>query len=294
MRLVVLLLAGLSCASALSVVTADAQSTPAPGQQVALITGSTSGLGRELALRLGSMGTHVIVHGRNRERGMEVVAAIERAGGSARFYAADLASLEQVRAFAQAVLDDYQKLDLLINNAGIAFGQERSVSQDGHELHFQVNYLSHFLLTQMLLPRIRESAPSRIVNVSSGAQQAIDFDDVMLEKNFTGGRAYAQSKLAQILHTFDLAEELDGTGVIVNALHPATLMNTPMVLNAGVTPRATIEEGANAVMQLVTSPDIGSGGYFTGLRPTRANAQAYDAQARARLKRLSEQLTGAR
>ena len=294
MRLVVLLLAGLSCASALSVVTADAQSTPAPGQQVALITGSTSGLGRELALRLGSMGTHVIVHGRNRERGMEVVAAIERAGGSARFYAADLASLEQVRAFAQAVLDDYQKLDLLINNAGIAFGQERSVSQDGHELHFQVNYLSHFLLTQMLLPRIRESAPSRIVNVSSGAQQAIDFDDVMLEKNFTGGRAYAQSKLAQILHTFDLAEELDGTDVIVNALHPATLMNTPMVLNAGVTPRATIEEGANAVMQLVTSPDIGSGGYFTGLRPTRANAQAYDAQARARLKRLSEQLTGAR
>ena len=294
MRLVVLLLAGLSCASALSVVTADAQSTPAPGQQVALITGSTSGLGRELALRLGSMGTHVIVHGRNRERGMEVVAAIERAGGSARFYAADLASLEQVRVFAQAVLDDYEKLDLLINNAGIAFGQERSVSQDGHELHFQVNYLSHFLLTQMLLPRIRESAPSRIVNVSSGAQQAIDFDDVMLEKNFTGGRAYAQSKLAQILHTFDLAEELDGTGVIVNALHPATLMNTPMVLNAGVTPRATIEEGANAVMQLVTSPDIGSGGYFTGLRPTRANAQAYDAQARARLKRLSEQLTGAR
>ena len=294
MRLVVLLLAGLSCASALSVVTADAQSTPAPGQQVALITGSTSGLGRELALRLGSMGTHVIVHGRNRERGMEVVAAIERAGGSARFYAADLASLEQVRAFAQAVLDDYQKLDLLINNAGIAFGQERSVSQDGHELHFQVNYLSHFLLTQMLLPRIRESAPSRIVNVSSGAQQAIDFDDVMLEKNFTGGRAYAQSKLAQILHTFDLAEELDGTDVIVNALHPATLMNTPMVLNAGVTPRATIEEGANAVMQLVTSPDIGSGGYFTGLRPTRANAQAYDEQARARLKRLSEQLTGAR
>jgi len=294
MRLVVLLLAGLSCASALSVVTADAQSTPAPDQQVALITGSTSGLGRELALRLGSMGTHVIVHGRSRERGMEVVAAIERAGGSARFYAADLASLEQVRAFAQAVLDDYQKLDLLINNAGIAFGQERSVSQDGHELHFQVNYLSHFLLTQMLLPRIRESAPSRIVNVSSGAQQAIDFDDVMLEKNFTGGRAYAQSKLAQILHTFDLAEELDGTDVIVNALHPATLMNTPMVLNAGVTPRATIEEGANAVMQLVTSPDIGSGGYFTGLRPTRANAQAYDEQARARLKRLSEQLTGAR
>ena len=288
------LLAGFTFASAATAVTADAQSTPQPGQQVALITGSTSGLGRELALRLGSMGTHVIVHGRNRERGMEVVAAIESAGGSARFYAADLASLDQVRAFGEAVLGDYDELDLLINNAGIAFAQERSVSEDGHELHFQVNYLSHFLLTKMLLPRLRESAPSRIVNVSSGAQQAIDFDDVMLEHSFTGGRAYAQSKLAQILHTFDLAEELDGTDVIVNALHPATLMDTPMVLNAGVTPRATIEQGANAVMQLVTSPDVGSGGYFTGLRPTRANAQAYDAEARARLKRLSEQLTGAR
>ena len=289
-----MLLAGLTSAWALTAAAADAQSVPEPGQQVALITGSTSGLGRELALRLGAAGTHVIVHGRNRARGMEVVAAIESAGGSARFYAADLASLEQVRSFGEAVLDDYDKLDLLINNAGIAFAQERSVSEDGHELHFQVNYLSHFLLTQMFLPRIRESAPSRIVNVSSGAQQAIDFDDVMLEHNFTGGRAYAQSKLAQVLHTFDLAEELDGTGVIVNALHPATLMDTPMVLNAGVTPRATIEEGANAVMQLATSPDIGSGGYFTGLRPTRANAQAYDAEARARLKRLSEQLTRTR
>ena len=289
------LLACLTCASAVTALTVDAQSTPRPEQQVALVTGSTSGLGRELALRLGSMGAHVIVHGRNRERGIEVVEAIESEGvGSARFYAADLGSLEQVREFAEAVLSDYDKLDLLINNAGIAFGQQRSVSEDGHELHFQVNYLSHFLLTRLFLPRLRESAPSRIVNVSSGAQQAIDFDDVMLENGFTGGRAYAQSKLAQVMHTFDLAEELEGADVIVNALHPATLMNTPMVLNAGVTPRATIDDGANAVMQLVTSPDIGSGGYFTGLRPTRANAQAYDERARARLKRLSEELTGTR
>ena len=289
-----MLLATLVCVSVVTAPTADAQSTPEPGQQVALVTGSTSGLGRELALRLGAAGTHVIVHGRNRRRGMEVVAAIESEGGSARFYAADLASLEQVRRFGEAILGDYGKLDLLINNAGIAFGTQRSVSEDGHELHFQVNYLSHFLLTRMLLPRLRESAPSRIVNVSSGAQQAIDFDDVMLENNFTAGRAYAQSKLAQILHTFDLAEELDGTDVIVNALHPATLMDTPMVLSAGVTPRATIDEGANAVMQLATSPDVGSGGYFTGLRPARANAQAYDEEARAKLKRLSEELIGKR
>ncbi len=293
-RRLLMLSFGLGSALALTVVRADAQSTPDPGQQVALITGSTSGLGRELALRIGTMGTHVIVHGRNRERGMAVVGEIEDAGGSARFYAADLGSLEQVREFGETILSDYDELDLLINNAGIAFAQVRSVSEDGHELHFQVNYLSHFLLTQMFLPRLRESTPSRIINVSSGAQQAIDFDDVMLENGFSGGRAYAQSKLAQILHTFDLAEELDGTDVMVNALHPATMMDTPMVLNAGAAPRATIDEGADAVMQLVTSQDIGSGGYYFGLRPVRANAQAYDEEARARLKRLSERLIGTR
>jgi len=136
-------------------------------------------------------------------------------------------------------------------------------------------------------------APSRIVNVSSGAQQPIDFDDVMIEKNFSGGRAYAQSKLAQIMFTIDLAEELEGTGVVVNALHPATYMDTGMVRRAGLTPRATVGEGADAVMQLITAPDIGSGGYFNGLRPARANDQVYDEEARRKLRMLSEQLTGA-
>ena len=291
------LLAGLALASALTAATAHAQaSTPRPGQRVALITGSTSGLGRELALRLGSMGAHVIVHGRNRERGMEVVEAIESEGaGSARFYAADLASLEAVREFGEAVLSDYGRLDVLINNAGIASAPDgRLLSEDGHELMFQVNYLSHFLLTRMLLPLLLESVPSRIVNVSSGAQRAIDFDDVMIEDNFSGGRAYAQSKLAQVMFTFDLADELEGKDVIVNSLHPATYMDTPMVRRAGVEPRTTVDEGADAVMQLVSSPDIGSGGYFMGLRPGRANAQAYDEVARARLWRLSEELTGTR
>ena len=293
---VTMLLAVLVSASAVTASTADAQATPRPGQQVALVTGSTSGLGQELAIRLGSMGMHVIVHGRNRERGMEVVGAITSEGvGSARFYRADLASFEQVREFGEAVLRDYDRLDVLINNAGIASAPNgRALSEDGHELIFQVNHLSHFLLTRMLLPRLLESAPSRLVNVSSGAQQPIDFDDVMLENGFSGGRAYAQSKLAQVLFTFDLAEELEGSGVIVNTLHPATYMDTPMVTRGGGTPRTTVAQGADAVMQLVTSPDIGSGGYFNGLRRSRANAQAYDQEARARLWSLSEELTGTR
>ena len=295
---VAVLVTGLMVASTLVAPAGEAQvSAPRPGQRVALVTGSTSGLGHELALRLGSMGTHVIVHGRNRERGMEVVEAIESDGvGSARFYRADLASFEQVREFAEAILRDYDRLDILINNAGIARtpGGGRTLSEDGYELLFQVNHLSHFLLTRMLLSRLLESAPSRLVNVSSGAQQQIDFDDVMLENGFSGGRAYAQSKLAQVMFTFDLAEELEGSGVIVNTLHPATYMDTPMVTRGGITPRATVDEGADAVMQLVTSPDIGSGGYFMGQRRWRANAQAYDEEARAKLWTLSEELTRAR
>ena len=267
-----------------------------PGQQVVLVTGSTSGLGREVALRLGAMGWHVIVHGRSQERGLEVVDEINSQGpGNARFYRADLASFDQTREFGESLLRDYERMDVLVNNAGFGSApNERLVSEDGHEFRFQVNYLSTFLLTHMLMPRLRSSTPSRIVNVSSLAQSPIDFDDVMIENNFSGGRAYGQSKLAQIMFTFDLDEELDGTDIMVNSLHPATYMPTGMVLRAGAQPRATIDEGADAVMQLVVSDEIEGGQFFRGLVPARANAQAYDMQARANLKALSQELTGVR
>ena len=272
---------------------ASAQMTPKPDQKIALITGSTSGLGREVAFRLSALDYFIIVHGRNRERGLEVVAQIEESGiGGARFYAADLGSLQQVRQLGEDLVKDFDRLDVLVNNAGIGSSPARRlVSEDGHELRFQVNYLSHFLLTHQLLPLLPDSAPSRIVNVSSGAQQAIDFDDVMLESGFSGGRAYAQSKLAQILFTVDLAENLQGSDVLVNALHPATYMDTAMVRNAGATPRTTVGEGADGVMQLITE-DVGSGNYFVRQRSVRANRQAYDEDARTRLWQLSEQLTG--
>ena len=292
----VLLFVGLLAASLMLPQRGATQSTPRPGQLVVLVTGSTGGLGREVALRMGSRGAHVIVHGRNRERGEEVVSEIEATGaGSARFYQADFASFSEVREFAQGVLRDYGRLDILVNNAGFGSApDERLLSEDGHEFRFQVNHLSHFLLTRRLLPVLRESAPSRIVNVSSGAQQPIDFDDVMIENDFSGRRAYAQSKLAQIMFTFDLALELEGTEVLSNALHPATYMDTGMVRRAGVAPMATVDEGADAVMQLINARDIGSGGYFNGLRRARANAQAYDDEARANLRVVSEELTGVR
>ncbi len=291
------ILAALTACLALTAASAAGlqQTTPSMAGQVVLVTGSTDGLGHEVALRIVALGAHVIVHGRNVERGQGVVAEIERDGrGSARFYRADLASLAEVRGLAAAILRDYDRLDILINNAGIgsASPNGREVSRDGHELRFAVNYLSGFLLTHLLMDRLVASAPARIINVSSLAQTPIDFDDPMLEHGYTGGRAYAQSKLAQILFSFDLAEALADRNVFVGVLHPATYMNTTMVARAGVEPRTTVAEGAEAVMQLVTSTDLASGQFFNGLRPARANAQAYDAEAREKLRTLSRLLTG--
>jgi NAD(P)-dependent dehydrogenase (short-subunit alcohol dehydrogenase family) len=264
--------------------------------KTALVTGSTDGLGREVAERLGALGASVIVHGRNAERGQAVVEAIRKEGaGSAVFYQADLASLAQVRDLAAKVTANHDRLDLLINNAGILAGAdaERRESADGYELTFAVNYLSHYLLTRELLPLIERSAPARIVNVASVGQAPIDFDDVMLTKGFSGGRAYSQSKLAQIMFTMSLAERLDSQRVTVNSLHPATFMDTHMVRSIGGNPMSTVDEGADAVMQLAVSPAVGgrTGLYFNGLKQARANAQAYDAEARRRLWELSAKLT---
>ncbi|MER9406585.1 SDR family oxidoreductase [Mesorhizobium caraganae] len=260
-----------------------------------LITGSTDGVGRVVAQRLGAGGARVLVHGRDAARGKAAVAEIETVGGKAEFLAADLASLAEVRRLAEAVLARTNRLDILINNAGIGTaGAKRQLSADGFELRFAVNYLAGFLLTSELLPLLKASSPSRIVNVASAGQQAIDFDDVMLTRSYDGVRAYCQSKLAQILFTIDLAEELKGSGVTVNALHPASYMNTTMVRQAGVTPWSSVETGADAILNLATSPALEgrSGLYFDGQKESRADAQAYDAKAREQLRALSLDLLG--
>ena len=264
---------------------------------VALVTGSTDGLGRDVALRLGGAGYHVIIHGRNAERGQAVVEEIQATEGSASLIIADLASLANVRRLAETVLRDYSRLDVLVNNAGIGRGPDgatREESQDGHELRFAVNYLSHFYLTRALLPLLKESAPARIVSITSTQQNAIDFEDVMLERAaYEGARAYGQSKLAQVMMTMDLAVELEGTGVTANAVHPAVYMATSMVLNRGGTPMTTIDEGADPVLQVIMSPLAGSGNYWRQATNARAQAQAYDMEARRRLHDLSMELTGA-
>jgi NAD(P)-dependent dehydrogenase (short-subunit alcohol dehydrogenase family) len=265
--------------------------------KVALVTGSTDGVGRMVALRLGKAGAELFVHGRDAQRGGEVASAIEAAGGRAQFLGADLSDLDATHRLAEAVAKRTKRLDLLINNAGIGTGgaaASRRVNAAGHELRFAVNYLSGFALTMALLPLLKTSAPARIVNVSSAGQQAIDFGDVMLTRGYSGARAYMQSKLAQILFTVDLAQSLRGSGVTANCLHPATYMATTMVREAGVQPWSTVEEGAEAILNLAISPALEgrSGLYFNGLDETRANAQAYDPAAREKLRALSFELTG--
>jgi NAD(P)-dependent dehydrogenase (short-subunit alcohol dehydrogenase family) len=179
---------------------------------------------------------------------------------------------------------------VLVNNAGLGRLPERQESADGHELVFAVNYLSHFLLTALLLPIVG----GRIVNVSSIGQAQIDFSDVMLERSWEPSRAYAQSKLAQVLFTFELAERLGGDGPTVNALHPATLMDTNMVRQAFGRVMSSVEDGVEATARLAADPDLDgvTGRYFDGTSESRANEQAYDPEARRRLWELSEELTG--
>ena len=266
--------------------------------KTAMITGSTDGVGRYVATELARQRAKVLIHGRDAGRGKALIEEIKRAGADAPvFYQADLSSLAAVRALADAVKADHKKLDVFVSNAGIGSmngGAGRQVSADGHELRFAVNYLAGFLLAYLLLPSIKAAAPSRIVNVSSLGQHPIDFDDVMITRNYSGGRAYAQSKLSQIMFTIDLANELKGAGVTVNSLHPATYMNTTMVRAGGITPISTVEQGGAAILHLVSGDDVAgkSGLFFNGMNEARANPQAYDAAARRRLQKLSLELTG--
>lgn len=270
-----------------------------PEDKVILITGATDGLGKELARDMAREGAQLILHGRNEKKGQNVIREIKDDTGNSNleYYNADFNSLVAMKKLAERVTTDYDRLDVLVNNAGIGFGKPgsgREESEDGYELRFQVNYLSTFVMTMKLLPLLRDSEAGRIVNVASLGQRALDFDDLMLEDHYDGRRAYSQSKLAQIMFTFELAERLDDPTPTVNALHPATFMNTNMVVNAGINPTSSVETGKEAVKYLVESPELSdtTGAFFSGRRPASPDSQAYDKEARERLWEISLEMTG--
>jgi NAD(P)-dependent dehydrogenase (short-subunit alcohol dehydrogenase family) len=263
-------------------------------QRTIVITGATDGLGKGLAKELAPTGARLILHGRNEEKGQALLEELgPSATGELEFRLADFASLEDVRGLADD-LHEEQRIDALVNNAGIGTSGPREESEDGYELTFQVDYLAPFLLTRQLLPLIKTSAPSRIVNVSSAGQAPIDFDDVMLEENYSGVQAYCQAKLALVMLTFDLAEELEGSGVTANCLHPGTYLPTNMVRRAGVEPVTPLEDGVEATMRLIVSPEVDgvNGHYFNGTAEDAPHPQAEDPEARRQLRGLSAELTG--
>jgi NAD(P)-dependent dehydrogenase (short-subunit alcohol dehydrogenase family) len=269
-------------------------------EQTILVTGATDGLGKAVATELARGGAAVLLHGRDDERGRAAIADIagETGNGRLSWHRADLASLAEVRALGERLAAEVERLDCLVNNAGIGTNLpgdgERMESRDGNELRFQVNYLSGFLLTRLLEPLLVRSAPARVVNVSSAGQMPIDFGDVMLERGYSGVRAYCQSKLAQVMFTIDLAARLESDGVSVNCLHPATYMPTKMVFASRGSAVSTLEEGMEATLRLIADPalDRVGGRYFDGASESAADGQAYDEDARRRLWDLSERLTG--
>ena len=277
-------------------------------QRTVFVTGATDGLGRALSDRLAADGADLILHGRNADRLDMVADAIAAEHGIARpaTVLADLADLEQVRALADAVRAATERLDVFVSNAGIGAGEpdgrDRRTSADGYELRFAVNYLAGFLLTLELLPLLRRTAnagpterpPSRVINVASIGQAPLDFDDLMLERDYHGLRAYGQSKLAQIMSGFELAGRLPVDEVTVNSLHPATFMPTKMVLRERAHSVDSLETGVAATRRVVSDPELASttGRFFDRTREARANPQAYDPAARTQLWHRSLELVG--
>jgi NAD(P)-dependent dehydrogenase (short-subunit alcohol dehydrogenase family) len=266
-----------------------------------LITGATDGLGLGVANRLANEGHNLILHGRDRARLDSVAAELaSRNGGNAPLTVlADLADLSQVRDLSAQVAAITDQLDVLVNNAGIGNGEpdgrERRESANGYELRFAVNYLAGFDLTLRLLPLLRAAGSARIVHVASLGQSPIDFDDVMLERNYDGIHAYTQSKSAQITSGFTLAARLRGEAITVNSLHPATFMPTKIVLLESGRTIDSLETGVTATTRLATAPDVAetTGVFFDRLEPRRANEAAYDPDVRSKLWNLSLELTGA-
>jgi NAD(P)-dependent dehydrogenase (short-subunit alcohol dehydrogenase family) len=268
-------------------------------EQTILITGSTDGLGEATAETLVRRGANVLVHGRSEQKLERALAKLGAdRGAPVRGLLADLGSLEEVRRLARCVEREVERLDVLVNNAGVAVMDERRTSRDEFELTFAVNYVSHFLLTAKLLPLLRSSTPARIVNVASIGQAPVDLDDLMAEmSDYDGFLAYGQSKLGQVMFTFELAERLREAGVdgvTVNALHPATLMDTQMVRGSFGRTMSEVAEGVEALGHLIADPELDgvSGRYFDQREEGAPHPQAYDAEARRRLWALSEELVG--
>jgi retinol dehydrogenase-14 len=275
--------------------------------KIVLVTGGTGGIGKATAIALATLGARVGITGRDTARAEEAASGIRAASRNPAVdvFAADMSSQAEVRRLAGAVLDAYPRLDVLINNVG-GFWAHRHLTTDGLEHTFALNHLAPFLLTNLLLDRLKASVPARVVTLSSGAQAAgrIDFDDLQGARNYSGQRAYSQSKLANVMFTIELARRLAGSGVTANAAHPGVVRTNFgtedqawyfLVVSKAVRPMLkTPAQGARAPIYLATSPELDgvTGKFFVNRKPRRANKLAYDNEVTARLWKISAELAG--
>jgi len=265
--------------------------------RIILVTGSTDGIGRQTAQKLARKGSVVLLHGRNPSKGQRVMEEISSVTGSDRlqFFLADLASQQQVHSLAEEIIESYDRLHVLINNAG-TFQPERRLTEDGLETTFAVNYLAPFLLTRDLLPLLKKSAPSRIINVASIAHwdAQVDWNNLQGEMHYDAFDAYALSKLCIILFTYALAERLKGTRVTANCLHPGVIKTKLLQAGFGNHLGDAPEKGAETSVYLACSSEVKdvTGRYFEKCKPVRSSPLSYDRELRERLWRVSEKLTG--
>ncbi len=255
-----------------------------------LITGSTDGIGKQTAIELLKLGAKVLIHGKSQEKIEKTIKELSKYG-NVRAYRADFSSLKEIKEMADKILENEEKLDVLINNAGI-FSHQKILSEDGYELTFAINHLAPFYLTLLLIPLLKKSAPSRIVNVSSMAHSSsIDFENLQGEKGYSGYEAYSLSKLANILFTFELAEKLRSSDITVNCLHPGVI-NTKLLREGWGFGGASLAEGAKTSVYLASSPDVSeiTGKYFSNRRVSEPARISYDSNVRKELWKRSEKL----
>jgi NAD(P)-dependent dehydrogenase (short-subunit alcohol dehydrogenase family) len=265
--------------------------------QTILITGSTDGIGKETARQLAHMGATVIVHGRSVDRGQTVCDEIRATTGNPHVdcVVADLSSQQQVRQLVADIIARYDRLHVLINNAGVIL-LKRQLSEDGLEMSFAVNHLAPFLLTNLLLDLLKQSAPARIVNVSSTVHYdaQIKFDNLQGERYYNGVEAYKVAKLANVLFTYELAERLTGTGVTVNCLHPGIVTTKLLDTGWGWSNGLTSAQGAALSVYLATSPEVEqvTGNYYASKSAGGASPKAKDVKLRRKFWDVSARLVG--
>ena len=277
------------------------------GGKIVVITGGTGGIGKATATGLATLGARVGITGRDPARAEQAAADIRAASGNPAVdaFAADMTSQNELRQLAAVVLEAYPRLDVLVNNVG-GFWAHRHSTADGLERTFALNHLAPFLLTNLLMDRLKASAPARVITVSSGAQSMgrIEFDDLQGARSYSGQRAYNQSKLANVMFTNELARRLHGTRVTANSLHPGVVRTNFgaedqawffTVISRVVRPLLkTPAQGAQTPIYLASSPDLAdvTGQFFTNGKPKRANRIAYDIDMTARLWLVSAELVG--